>query len=168
MVTTDAKGTSAAGHPAEPEVTPPPAGDGSQPAVETRRAAGGSRTTTIRLPLISATFTRPSRPDSPQQPPASPTSSSGAPAAADPATTGAHSVGGVSLSRAAFYAGAVALGALEVVEWPVTLLVVAGTYLADQVRGSAAPAATPGGSGSSSAPAGPVLPAAAPPLHAGD
>jgi len=73
----------------------------------------------------------------------------------------------VSLSRAAFYAGAVALGALEVVEWPVTLLVVAGTYLADQVRGPAAPAATPGGSGSSSAPAGPVLPAAAPPLHAG-
>ncbi len=169
MVTTDAEGTSAAaGHPAEPEVTPPPAGDGSQPAVETRRAAGGSRTTTIRLPLISATFTRQSRPDSQQRPPASPASSSGgAPSAAVPAITGAHSVGGVSLSRAAFYAGAVALGALEVVEWPVTLLVVAGTYLADQVRGSAATAATPGGSGSSSAPAGPVLPAAAPPLHAG-
>ncbi len=59
------------------------------------------------------------------------------------------SVGGVSLSRAAFYAGAVALGALEVVEWPVTLLVVAGTYLADQVRGPATPAAFPPGSGPS-------------------
>ena len=149
-------------------MTPSQAGDGSQPAVETRRAAGGSRTTTIRLPLISATFTRPSRPDSQQQPRATRTSSGvGEPAPAGPAGTGVHSVGGVSLSRAAFYAGAVALGALEVVEWPVTLLVVAGTYLADQVRGPAAPAATPGGSGSSSAPAGPVLPAAAPPLHAG-
>jgi hypothetical protein len=166
MVTTDAKGTSAAAvHPAEPEATPSQAGDGSQPAVETRRAAGGSRTTTIRLPLISATFTRPSRPDSQQQPRATRTSSGvGEPAPAGPAGTGVHSVGGVSLSRAAFYAGAVALGALEVVEWPVTLLVVAGTYLADQVRGPATPAAIPPGSGPSAS-AVPVPPPAAP--HAG-
>jgi len=36
------------------------------------------------------------------------------------------------LSRLAFYGGALALGVLEVVEWPVTLLVVAGTYLTDR------------------------------------
>ncbi len=35
-------------------------------------------------------------------------------------------------SRWALYGAAVALGALEVVEWPVALLVVAGTYLTDR------------------------------------
>ncbi len=138
-------------------------------AVETQLVPGRDRTTTIRLPLISVTFTRPARPEGQERPPDSGTASSTGevPAAGSPLADEAASVGGVSLPRAAFYAGAVALGALEVVEWPVTLLVVAGTYVADQVRGPAAPAATPGGSGSSSAPAGPVLPASAPPLHAG-
>jgi len=42
------------------------------------------------------------------------------------------------LSRLAFYGGALALGVLEVVEWPVTLLVVAGTYVVDRARSSAA------------------------------
>ena len=35
-------------------------------------------------------------------------------------------------SRWALYGAAVAVGALEVVEWPVALLVVAGTYLTDR------------------------------------
>jgi len=56
------------------------------------------------------------------------------------------------LSRLAFYGAAVALGVLEVVEWPVTLLVVAGTYLTDRATstgvrsesGSSSPRATPG------------------------
>jgi len=44
----------------------------------------------------------------------------------------------VPLSRLAFYGGALPLGALEVVEWPVTLLVLAGTYVVDRARSSAA------------------------------
>jgi len=146
MVTTDAESTSA--------------------AVETQLVPGRDRTTTIRLPLISVTFTRPARPEGQERPPDSGTASSTGevPAAGSPSADEAASVGGVSLPRAAFYAGAVALGALEVVEWPVTLLVVAGTYLADQVRGPAAPAAIPPGSGPSAS-AVPVPPPAAP--HAG-
>lgn len=37
-----------------------------------------------------------------------------------------------------FLRGALALGVLEVVEWPVTLLVLAGTYVVDRARSSAA------------------------------
>jgi len=40
-------------------------------------------------------------------------------------------------SRLAFYGGAIALGGLGVVEWPVTLLVMAGTYVADRARPTA-------------------------------
>jgi len=163
MVTNGAKSTgAAAGHPAGPEAPPPPPGDGSQPALETGAAPGGDRTTTIRLPLLSATFTRPARAKNQQLSPSpqAPSSTGGVPIAGIPVADRAVSVGGVSLPRLAFYAGAVALGALEVVEWPVTLLVVAGTYFADQVRGStAAGAAAPGAAArtaGSSAAAGPA------------
>ncbi len=107
---------------------------GAQPAVETRAAPGGARTTTIRLPLISATFTRSARPDRQQTP------SDGRVPAVGATPAGVPGLRGVSLPRVAFYAGAVALGALEVVEWPVTLLVVAGTYVADRARGTVAAA----------------------------
>jgi len=104
---------------------------GAQPAVETRAAPGGARTTTIRLPLISATFTRSARPDRQQTP------SGGRVPAVGATPAGVPGLRGVSLPRVAFYAGAVAL---EVVEWPVTLLVVAGTYVADRARGTVAAA----------------------------
>ena len=107
---------------------------GAQPAVETRAAPGGARTTTIRLPLISATFTRSARADRRQTP------SGGRVPAVGATPAGVPRLRGVSLPRVAFYAGAVALGALEVVEWPVTLLVVAGTYVADRARGTVAAA----------------------------
>ncbi len=130
-------------------------------AVETQLVPGRDRTTTIRLPLISATFTRPARPKGQEPSPGSEASSlmGRVPTAGSPAADEAAPVRGVSLARAAFYAGAVALGALEVVEWPVTLLVVAGTYLADQVRGSTAAGAHP--AAGSSASTGPVPPASA-------
>ncbi len=123
---------------------------GAQPAVETRAAPGGARTTTIRLPLISATFTRSARPDRQQTP------SDGRVPAVGATPAGVPGLPGVSLPRVAFYAGAVALGALEVVEWPVTLLVVAGTYVADRARGSVAAA------GSAPPAAGQPIRAAAP------
>jgi len=41
---------------------------------------------------------------------------------------------GTTLTRLAFYGGAITLGALGVVEWPVTLLMMAGTYVADRAR----------------------------------
>lgn len=105
---------------------------GSGPAVRTRPASSGDRVLTLRLPLISATFTRPAHPDRQVPTP-------GRPVASRPLGGAVPAVAGVPLPRLAFYAGAVVLGALEVVEWPVTLLVVAGTYLADHVRGPAAP-----------------------------
>ena len=150
MGTTDAKSTSA--------------------AVETQLVPGRDRTTTIRLPLISATFTRPARPARPEgqepSPGSEPASSRGwVPAAGSPLADEAAPVRGVSLARAAFYAGAVALGALEVVEWPVTLLVVAGTYLADQVRGPVTAGTSRPGLGSLTGD-GPVPPRATAP-HAG-
>ena len=123
---------------------------GAQPAVETRAAPGGARTTTIRLPLISATFTRSARPDRQQTP------SDGRVPAVGATPAGVPGLRGVSLPRVAFYAGAVALGALEVVEWPVTLLVVAGTYVADRARGTVAAA------GSAPPAAGKPIRAAAP------
>ena len=123
---------------------------GAQPAVETRAAPGGARTTTIRLPLISATFTRSARADRQQTP------SGGRVPAVGATPAGVPGLRGVSLPRVAFYAGAVALGVLEVVEWPVTLLVVAGTYVADRARGSVAAA------GSAPPAAGQPIRAAAP------
>jgi len=44
---------------------------------------------------------------------------------------------GMTLSRLAFYGGAIALRGLGVVEWPVTLLVMADTYVADRARPTA-------------------------------
>jgi len=159
MVTTAAESTSPGkGRPTGPQA--PQASGRSQSGVRTQAGAGEDGSTTIRLPLVTVTLTRPDAQDSRQPPRATRTpSGGGGPAPAGPAGTGATSVGGVSPARAAFYAGAVALGALEVVEWPVTLLVVAGTYLADQVRGSTAAGARP--AAESSASTGPVPPASA-------
>lgn len=114
---------------------------GSEPrtATETDAASSGPRTRTIRLPLISVTFTRPESGGHRQDSAAgNETARGSAPAAGSRGPTGASSLGGLPLPRAAFYAGAVALGALQVVEWPVTALVLTGTYLADRARDSAA------------------------------
>ena len=129
---------------------------GAQPAVETQAAPGGARTTTIRLPLISATFTRSARPDRQQIP------SDGRVPAVGVTSAGVPGLRGVSLPRVAFYAGAVALGVLEVVEWPVTLMVVAGTYVADRARGSVAAAGSaPPAAGQPNRAAAPIPSAAA-------
>ena len=88
--------------------------------------AAGVGATTIRLPFVTASFSRAPR-----------AARSGGPGAAwTPQASVGQAVAGlrspVPLSRWAFYGGALALGVLEVVEWPVTLLVVAGTYLTDR------------------------------------
>ena len=116
--------------------------DYSQSAAGDRVAAVGGRVTTVRVPLISVAITRPARRRGPQVS-AEPRTAGGGRARADfgAAPTRALSFRGMPLPRLAFYVGAVALGALEVVEWPVTLLVVAGTYVTDRARNSAAPAA---------------------------
>jgi len=86
----------------------------------------GTGTSTIRLPFMTASFHRGSRAPRPVGP--------GAPwtpqASVGQAVASLRSP--LPLSRVAFYGAAVALGVLEVVEWPVTLLVVAGTYLTDR------------------------------------
>ncbi len=92
----------------------------------------GTGTSTIRLPFVTASFHRGSR--APRAPrPVGP----GAPGAPwTPQASVGQAVASLRsplpLSRLAFYGAAVALGVLEVVEWPVTLLVVAGTYLTDR------------------------------------
>ena len=128
----------------------------------------GDRTTTIRLPLISVTLTRPAG-EGEQQPhrAVQTPSRGGALATAGRSTTAVMAAGGVPLSRAAFYAGAVALGALEVVEWPVALLVVAGTYLVDQIRGQAQASVGAAAPGSESPSAGGSVPAPAAAPHSG-
>jgi len=99
-----------------------PAGKGTSPAPD----AEGAGATTIRLPFVTASFHR--GPRAPR--------SVGAGASWTPQASVGQAVAGlrspVPLSRLAFYGGAVALGVLEVVEWPVTLLVVAGIYLTDR------------------------------------
>jgi len=86
----------------------------------------GTGTSTIRLPFVTASFHRGPRAPRPVGP--------GAPwtpqASVGQAVASLRSP--LPLSRLAFYGAAVALGVLEVVEWPVTLLVVAGTYLTDR------------------------------------
>ncbi len=91
--------------------------------------AAGVGATTIRLPFVTASFSRAPR-----------AARSGGPGAAwTPQASVGQAVAGlrspVPLSRWAFYGGALAL---EVVEWPVTLLVLAGTYVVDRARSSAA------------------------------
>jgi len=100
-----------------------PAGKGTSPEAD----AEGAGATTIRLPFVTASFHR-GRPRAPRP--------VGAGASWTPQASVGQAVASlrspVPLSRLAFYGGAVALGVLEVVEWPVTLLVVAGTYLTDR------------------------------------
>jgi|NGEPerStandDraft_6_1074524.scaffolds.fasta_scaffold30731_4 hypothetical protein len=109
---------------AEPEVLAPAGGEGSAPAPAAQPAAG--RGTTLRLPFVTATFTRvPVRP-----------------AAGESTAPAGGSRPDEQRQRLAFYAGAAALGALEVVEWPVALLVAAGTYLAGR-RTPTGPASRP-------------------------
>ena len=93
-----------------------------------------ARTTTIRLPFMTASFTRPPRP-APVVVPWTPQASIGQVADA------LHLP--IPRSRWALYGGAVVLGALEVVEWPVALLVVAGTYLTDRATTTASPTQSP-------------------------
>jgi len=87
----------------------------------------GTGTSTIRLPFVTASFHRGSRAPRPVGPgaPWTPQASIGQ------AVASLHVP--IPRSRWALYGAAVALGALEVVEWPVALLVVAGTYLTDRV-----------------------------------
>lgn len=122
---TGSTGTGAAGAEAQAEK----GGYGSQPAVETATTGAGKRQTTIRLPLITATITR----NAPRV--AETGQGQGHGSAAAPAPPSQPALAGVPASRLLFYTGAAALAALEVVEWPVTLLVVAGAYLADRARG---------------------------------
>jgi len=88
--------------------------------------------TTIRLPFMTASFTRPPR------------SASVAAAAWTPQASIRQAADSLHVpiprSRWALYGAAVALGALEVVEWPVALLVVAGTYLTDRATSTDSPA----------------------------
>ncbi|HSP36553.1 MAG TPA: hypothetical protein VLR26_02240 [Frankiaceae bacterium] len=77
---------------------------------------------TLRLPLFTATVTR----------------NTASTAGNAPHRAGAPS--GAQTRRLAFYVGAVALGALEIIEWPVALLVAAGAYVAGRSRDTRAPA----------------------------
>jgi len=117
-----------------------PSGKGKSPRATARSRAkkapapdaAGVGATTIRLPFVTASFSRAPR-----------AARSGGPGAAwTPQASVGQAVAGlrspVPLSRWAFYGGALALGVLEVVEWPVTLLVLAGTYVVDRARSSAA------------------------------
>jgi hypothetical protein len=84
------------------------------------------RTSTVRLPFVTASFTRaaggPSLPN--------PLS---ALAGAGQAVTSA--VASVPREKAVFYVGVGALGVLGVVDWPVAAVVAAGTYVAGKTRG---------------------------------
>ncbi len=80
--------------------------------------------TTIRLPFMTASFTRPPR--------SAPMAAAWTPQASIRQAADSLHVP-IPRSRWALYGAAVALGALEVVEWPVALLGVAGTYLTDRV-----------------------------------
>jgi len=84
-------------------------------------------TSTIRLPFMTASFHRGSRAPRPVGPGAPWTPQASVGQAADSLHVP------IPRSRWALYGAAVALGVLEVVEWPVALLVVAGTYLTDRV-----------------------------------
>lgn len=94
--------------------------------------SGGQRQTTLKLPLVGVTITRPAVSTAPGGDGG--TTGTQDTASARPHTFSPTRPAGVPWSRVAFYAGALGLGALEVVEWPVTLLVVAGTYVADRAR----------------------------------
>ncbi len=111
-----------------------PSGKGKSPRATGRSRAKkapapdaeGAGATTVRLPFVTASFSRAPRA----------ARSGGAGASWTPQASVGQAVAGLRsplpLSRLAFYGGALALGVLEVVEWPVTLLVVAGTYLTDR------------------------------------
>ncbi len=106
--------------------TSPDATRGTRAEADTAPGTTGGGTTTIRLPFVTASFHRGTR--APR--------SVGAGAPWTPQASVGQAVASLRsplpLSRWAFYGGAVALGVLEVVEWPVALLVVAGTYLIDR------------------------------------
>lgn len=128
--------------PAPTPATEAAAGIRTQPRVEHSEGPAVGHSTTIRLPLVTATFTR--RDPAAGQADAGPAVATyGAAAAPVAARSGPRGLlGRPSGRRLAFYAGASALAVLGVVEWPVTLLVVAGTYAADRAR-SATPTPTP-------------------------
>jgi len=111
-----------------------PAGEMPQPVHAT--TSGDEGRTTVRLPFVTASFTRSSTSSS--------TSSSGdnrgglpnplsALAGAGHAVTSA--VASTPPQKLLFYTGVAALGVVGVVEWPVAALVATGTYVASRSRG---------------------------------
>jgi len=111
----------------------------------------GISTTTVHLPLISVTLSRAELPVRRQ-------SWSVGGGFAEPWGAGPATLWGVPLTRLAFYTGAVAVGALEVVEWPVALLVVLGSYVAGRARDLATPLSAPAVPPAGIAVRGPGLP----------
>jgi hypothetical protein len=112
-----------------------PAGEIPQPVHAT--TTGDQGRTTVRLPFVTASFTRSSTPSSTS----SSTSSSGdnggglpnplsALAGAGHAVTSA--VASTPPQKLLFYTGVAALGVVGVVEWPVAALVATGTYVASR------------------------------------
>jgi hypothetical protein len=97
------------------------------------------RTSTVRLPFITASFTR--RSGGPSVPTPSVPNPLNALADAGQAVTAA--VASVPREKAVFYVGVGALGVLGVVDWPVAAMVAAGTYVASRARGRGAAASNP-------------------------
>lgn len=95
----------------------------SEPPVST-----GTTVATVRLPLFTATITK-----------------NGAPSGRTSAPGADVSRSDLQMRRLAFYGGAAALGVLEVIEWPVALLVAAGMYVAGRSRENAVAAAVSAG-----------------------
>jgi hypothetical protein len=109
--------------------TPPPTVD----------AGHHGRTSTVRLPFITASFTRTS--GGPSVPTPSLPNPLDALADAGQAVTAA--VATVPRQKAVFYLGVGALGVLGVVDWPVAAVVAAGTYVASRAHGRSTNASNP-------------------------
>lgn len=105
---------------------------------------GGQAATTVRLPFITATFTR--NPPTSTPGPASAPQTIGAPQATGPAAPGVQQTVQQTVQQATaspgarqrllLYTGAAVLGVAGIVEWPVVGLVAAGTYVATRGRRS--------------------------------
>jgi len=94
--------------------------------VDEPRDGAEARTTTVRLPVFTVAVTRH----------AVPASATGSGSGTRTAGTPASRAG-----KLAFYGGIAALGALEVVEWPVAVALGAGAYVVRRMRPGAGQAA---------------------------
>lgn len=92
------------------------------------RNGAEARTTTVRLPVFTVAVTRHAAPAASATGSGSGTCSAGTPAS--------------RVGKLGFYGGIAALGALEVVEWPVAVAVGAGVYVLRRMR-PAGPGAAP-------------------------